>query len=428
MLQITRHRLSNGMKLLVIDLPHLHSVELGMFVKAGPRFEGMGDLGLSHFTEHMFFRGTRGVAATFALHAEVERLGSPLNALTSRDYSQYYFALPPRHLERGCALFSEIMLHPTFESIDVERQIILEEYLGDLNEHGEDINPENHSRAMLWPDSTLGMNILGTEANIRRFSQEDLFRHHKRHYTGENSVVYFAGACRAEQAVALAEKYFARYPAGEALPTAHDLGQLHGPRYRFINNDDSQDHLSISFLAPSYTAPNYLAMVALQNILAEGMSSRLQWNLCERLGMVYDLDAGLESYFDTGVFDIEASASPDKLVPLFQEIVHILRDLREQPVDPHELEKARERYRMGAEFACDNPSYLATWMASTELYLPVKAPEAYLEQIDRLTASDLQATAREVFHPSRMVAVITGRPGKNERKQLVKLIDGDWAL
>jgi predicted Zn-dependent peptidase len=426
-MQIARYTLHNGLRLMVLELPHVHSVELGLFVKAGPRFETPDDLGLSHFTEHMLFRGTRSLPGTFGLHAEVERLGSPIQALTSRDYCQYYFSMPPRHLERASELFAEIMMNPSFEDIEVERRIVLEEFLGDLNEDNEDINLENHSRAMLWPGSTLGRNILGTEDNIRRFSRADLFRHHSRYYTASNSLLYFAGAVTLEQAKALALRFFDRLPQGEMLPDNEVRATVHGPQIKFIDHVDSQDHLNLGFVAPAYTAENYPAMVALHNILVEGISSRLQWNLCERLGMVYDLDAGMESFFDTGVFDIDTSAGHGKLVSLVREVLAILQDLRRTPVDARELERAKERYRMVNEFALDNPNYLASWLAGNELYRPTLSPHQHIARMERLTAEELQETARAVFQPAHLALVIVGRQSRTERKQLLKLIDGEWA-
>lgn len=423
-MNFVRHTLPNGLRLVVLELPHVHAVELGLFVKAGPRFETDRTLGISHFTEHMLFKGTRSRPNTFRLHAEVERLGSPINALTGRDYCQYYLTLPARHLDRATELFSDIMLHPAFENIDTERQIILEEFLGDLNERGEDLSPEAQSRPLVWPDSTLALNILGTEANIQRFNREELQRHHARHYTAQNCVLYFAGAITLERGKALAERYFMNMPIGSALEVPRVTGLVNGPRYKFIDNDDSQAHVNLSFLTPPLGTPDYLTLSVLYNILADGISSRLQWHICERMGMVYDLEAGLEVFFDVGAFDIDASVAHPKLLPLIKELLSVLDELRAAPVSSEELEKAVERYRVGYEFALDSPGALATWLISAELYVPAPSVEDCMAHVASLTTQDVQALARTLFHPSRMALVITGHPTRTERKNLMKLVDG----
>ena len=422
-MNLVRQTLENGLRVVVLELPHVHSVELGLFVKAGPRFEDTRTLGISHFTEHMLFKGTRSRPGTFRLHADVERLGSPINALTSRDYCQYYFHLPARNLERATELFADIMQHPAFDNIDTERQIIVEEHLGDLNEAGEDITPESHSRALLWPDSPLGLNILGTRANILRFNRQDLLNHHQKHYTGHNCVLYFAGAVTAAQSLLLAKRFFGSLPPGEPLVVPRVVPLPQGPRFKFVDNEDSQAHLNLSFLTPPMGTPEHLTLAVLYNLLADGISSRLQWHICEKLGMVYDLDAGLEGFFDTGVFDIDASVAHERLVPLARELLSVLDGLRSTPVESDELQKAVDRYRMSYEFALDSPGALASWMISSELYSPPISVEACMAHMDALTPQHLQALARQMFQPGRMVMVVSGHPTRQEKQRLMKLID-----
>lgn len=422
-MKLSRHTLSNHLRVVILELPHVHSVELGLFVKAGPRFETPRTLGISHFVEHMMFKGTRTRPDTLQLHAAMERLGSPVSALTSRDYCQYYLTVPPRNLAMAAELFAEIMTNPTFEGIETERQIILEERLGDLNESGQDITPESHARAMLWPGTPLGLSILGTEKNIRRFTQQDLQRHHARQYVGACCVLYLAGRVSEAEGLALAERTFAQLPAGEPLLSPETQHLEEGPKLEVVPNDDSQVHLSLSFRAPAFTAEEYLPAVLLQNVLTDGIASRLQWHLCERLGLVYDLDAGMECFYDTGVFDIDASVEGSKLVTLVQEILGVLTALREEPISAEERLRAVERYQMSFEFALDNPGALASWLLAMELYNRPPQMEALLERMQRLTPEEVQTVARKIFAPEHLVMVLSGNIGKPQRKQLQSVLD-----
>lgn len=418
-----RHTLGNGLRVVVLKVPHVHALELGVFVQAGPRFEHKRDQGISHFTEHMLFKGTRNRPGTFRLHAEVERLGAPIQALTGRDHCQYAFTLPPRNLRRGLALFADIIQHPSFEGIDTERQIILEELLGDRNEAGEDLNLDNHSRALLWPESPAATPIVGTEANIRRFTPQDLFRHHSRHYTGQSMLLYFVGPVDPSEAIALAEEHFGSLPAGESLTIPRLKTLSTGPRYRFLENEDSQDHLTFSFAAPSWQAQEYPALVVLQSILVDGISSRLQWNLCERLGMVYDFDAGMEPLHDGGAFDITASVAHARLPALVSEVLRVLRSLRQDGIEAEELEKALERYRWSLEFSLDSPSTLAAWLMPMELYAPLPPLAAHQQRLLSVTLPEVNALARSLFQPSSMAVVLAGKLSKPERMALQQQVE-----
>ncbi len=419
-----RHILDNGLKLIIIELPHLHAIELGVFVKSGPRYETRENNGISHFVEHTLFRGTRSIRNTFELHAEMERLGTPISASTSRDFCQYAFQVPPRNLERAAELFAEIMLEPAFEDIELERRIVLEEFLIDLNEHGEDISLENHSRALMWGDHPLGMNILGTEQNIREFGREDLAAHHERFYTARNSVLYLAGPVSSEQALALARRWFGRMPAGEAISPLPVVSRFRGPRYRLVDHDASQVQLSFSFSAPAYTAQDHPTMLVLERLLTDGMAARIPWTICERLGMSYDIDGGLESYWDTSVFDIDASIGRGKVVALARELLAILEDVRSHPVRADELDRVKQRWHFSRALALDNPGALASWVAATELYQPAPDMDEAAARIDRVTPTHVQAVAQEIFTPRNLAMVVVGRLSRLERQHLLELING----
>ncbi len=419
-----RHTLPNGLKVVTIALPHLHSVEIGFFVKSGPRYETRETNGISHFVEHTLFRGTRSIPNTFALHAEVERLGTPISASTSRDMCQYSFQVPPEHLDRATELFAEILLEPAFQDIELERRIVLEEYLMDLNEFGEDISLENRSRALLWAEHGLGMNILGTETNIRRFSRADLEAHHRRFYTACNSVLYFAGAIDPAQALETARRYFGRVPEGVPAPEVPAPKTPRGPRYRFVENEASQIQVSLSFPGVPYTAPSYPAALLLESLLVDGMASRIPWTICERLGMSYDIDGGLESYYDTGVFDIDASIGRGKVVSLVRELLDILADMRRRPPSEEELNRARNRRLFAQRTALDNPAALASWLVGLEVHHRAPDLDEAERRYQRVSVADVQCVAEKLFRPRNLVLVVVGHLARHEKQQLLALVNG----
>src|SRR6476659_7953404 len=164
--QVHRARLSNGLRLLTIQTPHLHTASVCLYVRAGSRYETLATNGLSHFLEHMLFRGSGRYPSSFALNLAIEELGGTLYAETGRDYSLYQISLHPESLVAGLELFGEIFRTPTFSEIDVERRIILEELLEDQDEKGRLVNIDDIARQLVWPGHPLGYRITGPYENV----------------------------------------------------------------------------------------------------------------------------------------------------------------------------------------------------------------------------------------------------------------------
>src|SRR6476469_8336788 len=157
--RVARARLSNGLRLLTIETPHLHTASVCLYVRAGSRYETSETNGLSHFVEHMLFRGSGSYPASYALNLAIEELGGTLYAETGRDYSLYQIPLHPRHIARGLEILGDLFSTPAFRDIDRERQIILEEILEDLDDRGRNVNLDDLSRAVAWDKHPLGYTI-----------------------------------------------------------------------------------------------------------------------------------------------------------------------------------------------------------------------------------------------------------------------------
>ena len=418
--------LANGLRVLFLPIPSVRTVELGMYFKAGPRFETPEDNGLSHFSEHMLFRGTRTIKP-WDLHLRLETLGGPVVALTGRDHCQYYLALPKRHLPEALCLFSEILLQPTFEGLEIERPIILEERLEDLNDRGDDINPESHSRRLLWGNSPLGQDIIGPRANIERFSVQDLERHQQSTYVAENALLYLSGPVDPDEALPLIERAFGPLPGGEPRTFAATRTETRGPLIHFVDHDASQDTLMLTLGAPSTSHPDYAATQLLYTVLADGMTSRLQWNLCEQRGLVYDLDAHLDCYTDAGALDIFTAAGRGKLPAVLKAVIEILGQLREAEVSPAELLRARERHHITMELGLDSAGATASRLGLLDLYRQDHDLDRALDSIQQVTPAQLQALAQRLFTRTNLVAVMVGQFNKRERRTLADVVEHAWA-
>src|SRR5579864_2184066 len=193
-MSIEREVLDNGLRVVVAPQPQLHRVHVALWGRVGSRFETQQDNGISHFLEHMIYRGTQRVPSAHAVNLAFERLGGSLFASTQVDHGIFSLTLPPESVDAACALFGEILSQPAFLDIDIERGIVLEEILEDLDDEGRQVDADNLSRALIYDSHPLGFTITGGERHVRAFDEGMLRAHHGKHYTADNVVVSFSGA------------------------------------------------------------------------------------------------------------------------------------------------------------------------------------------------------------------------------------------
>ncbi len=191
---LRRERLENGLPVIFAPLPHLHTVQVVFSVRAGSRFESPRDSGLSHVVEHMLFRGSEARPSSAALNLAVEEIGGTLEAATHVDFTELSLSLPASQLEEGLVRLAEIVAAPVFADFEVEKKILREELLDDLDDEGRDVDVDNFARRRLFGSHPLGQSITGPIDNVMGFSVDDLRRHHQAHYTAKNSALAIASS------------------------------------------------------------------------------------------------------------------------------------------------------------------------------------------------------------------------------------------
>src|SRR5580698_10084902 len=196
--------LTNGLRVAVNPLPQLHRAHVALWARVGSRFEAKDDNGISHFLEHMIYRGTRRVPSAHAVNLAFERLGGSLFASTQVDHGIFSLTLPPDSLDDACSLFGEVLSQPAFRDIDIERGIVLEEILEDLDDEGHQVDADNLSRALIYGGHPLGFTITGGEKHVQSFDVAMLRRHHSLHYTADNAVLAFSGNIEERHALLIA--------------------------------------------------------------------------------------------------------------------------------------------------------------------------------------------------------------------------------
>ncbi|MDF2695054.1 MAG: Peptidase, family [Labilithrix sp.] len=278
-------RLDNGLPVVVAPQPQLHRAHVALYVRVGSRFETTEQNGLSHFLEHMLYRGTPRLPHAHDVNLAFESLGGYLYAATQVDFGVFSVTLPSETLAEATSLFAEVIMDPTFADIDVEKEIVCEEILEDLDDEGRMIDADNLSRQLIYPDHPLGFTITGDETRVRSFTQPMLSAHHARHYNAANSVLVFSGDVDPDRAIELANRWFARMPRGERVVGVSPVHAQRRARFELVENVSSQTELRVCYRAVPDRSEMRPAMDMLMRILDDGMSTRLYHRVCDNKGL-----------------------------------------------------------------------------------------------------------------------------------------------
>lgn len=402
--------LPNGLRVVTVEAPHLHSAMVAVYVRAGSRHETARINGVSHFLEHLVFRGCERFPDGRAMNARVEDVGGGLNGVTARDFGYYYTPVHPRHLDVAVETLGAMLTAPLLKEIEIERQVILEEMLDEVDEDGRDIDVDNLSKRRLFGEHPLGFKIAGTPESVKAIGIEDIREHHRRFYNAANLILAAAGPVTHQDMMRLAHEHFSALPPGARALDTPPPAWPHGPELVHVDHEESQVDLRLNFPTPPERHPDFAPLLVLRRVLDDGLSSRLQVNIVDRRGLAYAVGAGLDTFSELGLFEVDVSCAPAKVAQVCEELLRTLGELTTTPVGEDELERARTRHRIGLEFAVDSPSDLVGWFGGTALFHEPEAWEDRIRRIDSVTADDVLRVARSVFRKTNLIAVSVGRP------------------
>ena len=414
-------RLRNGLRVVTVCRPHLHQAVVAVSVRVGSRHERRGTNGISHFLEHMLFRGTARRPSAAAFNHGIESLGATLTAATHGDYTLFELSVPPDALAQGCAELGEVFTSPVFSDRDVEKGIVREEILEDLDEDGTDVNAENVCRAEVFRGDALGFPITGTARNVDRFTERDLRAHLAAHYVARNMCVTVVGPLPHRVMARAVERAFGGLVPGAATPTAPFRVRQSRARVRVVPYAASQSSVRVAFPTPGVRSAQAVAIELLLRVLDDGMSTRLHRRICDERGLAYEVHAGAELFEDVGVFDVGASVAHGSLESLVGEVFAILGDLALHGPTRAEVEKAHRRFTFDLDAMEDHPAALADFYGPAELFDRRQTPAERRLEVLGVTASDIRRAARAVFDPSRLNLILVGANDPAQRRALAAL-------
>jgi predicted Zn-dependent peptidase len=420
MYQVTR--LPNGLTVATAEMPHMASVSLGLWFAVGGRYEPAELNGISHFIEHMLFKGTRRRSARQISEA-VEGLGGYLNAFTSEETTCLYARALHVHFEALLDVIMDMFLESRFDPADVEkeRQVIKEElasYLDQPHQHAEELLNET-----VWPDQPLGRPLTGTPKTIDQLTRQQMLSYRGSNYVAAAALVAVAGCVRHAAVVRAARRCAARFPDGPPPCFAPaDAGQT-TPRVRLCTRDIAQTALILGIRTCSRHDPRRHALRVLNALLGESMSSRLFQALREDTGLAYSVHSSLTFFQDVGLLELEVGLDTDKLTRALRLIRRELDRLRCTAPSWRECRQAQDYLIGQLELSLESTENQMMWLAEHLLGYgrPVLAAEVK-RSIAAVTPAQVRAVARDFFRPDRMNLVLVS-PLKHTRG-LLKLLAG----
>ncbi|MBR2979035.1 MAG: insulinase family protein [Myxococcaceae bacterium] len=416
-----RHRavLKNGLRLVTIETPHLHSALVAVHVRVGSRHETAATNGVSHFLEHVIFRGSERFADSLEVNGLIEDAGGSLNGMTQRDQSHYDTPIHPRHLGLGLDVLGDLVSRPRFLGVELEREIILEEMMDELDMSGRDIDVGNLAMRLMFGGHPLGLKVAGTPESVRALTEADLRAHHARFYGAANMVVSVAGPVRHEEVLPMVESAFAALGRGEAAVEMAPVLLPNGPHIELVDLDESQIDLCLSFFGPPETHPDHLPLMLVRALLDDNITSWLQRDIVETRALAYSVRAGMELFSDAGTFDIEASCSPAKAMGVIEAVLSLLDRLREKPVPREELDRVLMRRRVSLDFHSDDLATLVNCFGAPELFRAPESFEETLAAMARVSPQQIQEVARRTFSADKLHLCAVGPRVKRLKKSIL---------
>ena len=399
------HTLSNGLR--IIHAQNQSAVAYcGYAIDAGTRDEAENEQGMAHFVEHLIFKGTQKRHSWHILN-RMEHVGGDLNAYTNKEETVVYSAFLVEHFPRAVELLTDIVFHSTYPQAEIDKEV---EVIIDEIQSYEDTPSElifDDFEELVFPNHPLGRNILGKPELLRQFKSEDALRFTSRYYRPDQMVFFVQGNVDFKRVVRLLEKAVSDIPA-TITERNRIKPELYIPQNKTIHRDTHQAHVMIGCRSYDTHDKKRTALYLLNNILGgPGMNSRLNVALRERSGLVYNVEANLTSYTDTGLFSIYFGTDQEDVKRCLRLVHKELKRLREKPLSSTQLATAQKQIIGQIGVAADNFENNALNMAKTYLhYNKYEEPQEVYKRIQSLTPQDLWEVANEMFREENLSTLI----------------------
>jgi predicted Zn-dependent peptidase len=410
MMNYKKKILKNGLRIMVVPMKNAPSVTVMSLVEAGSNYEDKEINGISHFLEHMFFKGTEKRPKAIDISREFDSLGAESNAFTSQEYTGYWAKAHKKHTDKILDIISDMYLRPTFpaKDLEIEKGVIVEEinmYKDLPQKLVHDVFDE-----LLYGDQPAGRSVAGTEKVVRSFKRDDFLNYRKQHYVSSATTVVVAGDVKEKEVFKKVEKAFTDIATSKKTDKKKTVEKQNKPGIKVQFKETDQTHLKIGFRAFNLYDKKMPILRLLSVVLGHGMSSRLFQKMREELGICYYVRSGIDDYTDHGTLTIVAGVDSNRVEEGIKGILDEMKRIRDEKVSEPELRKAKDFLIGNMYLGLESSDELANFFGFQELFKQkIKTPKEVENEIEKITASDIAKVAKEIITNEKLNMAIVGK-------------------
>jgi len=400
--------LDNGLRLITSTMPHTRSVSITIFIGTGSRYESEAEAGISHFIEHLLFKGTEKRTTAREIAEAIEGVGGILNGGTGKELTTYWCKVAQPHFQLALDVLVDILFHSKFDPQDIarERQVIIEEINMSRDSPSQQVNTLIDE--LLWPGHPLGREVTGNKESVAAMTREAMLNYLQGQYLPDNTVVAIAGNIQHQEMVAAVSQATGSWTNQQPHPGYSVYEQQPTQPLRIETRDIEQAHLCLALPGLSLLHPKRFTLDLLNVILGAGMSSRLFAEIRDKLGLVYSIHSYVEHFLDSGSVIVYAGVEPKNLETVIKAILEQLYQLKEQ-VPQSELVKAKELSKGRLILRMEDSHNVAGWLGGQEILTKrILSLDQVISIIDAITADELKQLAQEVIIGNELRLAVVG--------------------
>ncbi|HVN26220.1 MAG TPA: pitrilysin family protein [Candidatus Paceibacterota bacterium] len=401
--------LPNGLRVLLVPQPENMAATVLILVQAGSEYETKRLSGVSHFLEHLMFKGTANRPKPGMIDRELASLGAQYNAFTDQEYTGYYVKAQAEKLPKTLEIISDLYLNPLIDPAEMEKErgVIIQE----INMYEDDLPARVHRNflSLMYGDQPAGWDVAGTKASVQKISRADVWKYREQRYVMPGTIVVVAGRFDERKVLAQVKSLFGGLKRRTAAKKPRTTDRQSAPRLSVQFKESDQAHLVLGFRAFDTFDPRRYALRLAADVLGSGMSSRLFMKVREELGAAYYVGAGADLSFDHGYLSISAGVGHGKLETVIAAILGECRRMRDETVPAEELQKSKDHMIGGIILGLETSDDLASFYGGQEVITRSALPPGVLvDRIKKTTAAEVRSVCRTVFRDAGMNLALVG--------------------
>ncbi len=415
--------LKNGLRIITYPMENTRALTLLVLFGAGTKYETKKINGISHFLEHIVFKGTKKRPNPTDIAKEIDKVGGIINAYTSKELMGFWTKVDSKHLELSCDIISDMIFNPLIKekAIEKEKKTIIEE----INMYFD--MPQTYIlelwEKLLYGDQPAGWMISGEKETLRQISREDVIKYSRNQFSAKNAVIVLAGNFSEKEAIFKLKKFFGKFKKNKTLLKKPVVEKQKTPQVLIQTKETDQTHLVLGVRAYNIFSQKRYPLAVLANLLGGNMSSRLFTEIREKRGMAYHVRAMAEAYTDSGYLITHAGLDNKRTVDAIKVIIKEYRKLKEKKVSKAELQKAKDNIKGHLYLGLETSEAWATYFGEQEILKgKIDTPEKQCQMIDKVSQNDILKVAKEIFRNDKLNLALIG-PFKDKEKfqKLLKL-------